>query len=120
MSHHYHEEDDDRTGHHTQQERRDEQTRPFTLPMAGGTGLHITQDANDQVHHPKHYGGGDNPHEVIKCLRAHKMDRNAYLWNACKYILRAGLKHADKTIEDLEKARFYLDYEISRLKAGTP
>jgi hypothetical protein len=37
------------------------------------------------------------------------------LGNAIKYISRAGRK--DNTLEDLKKAKFYLDYEISMLEA---
>jgi hypothetical protein len=36
--------------------------------------------------------------------------------NAIKYITRAGHKDPNKEIEDLEKAVFYLNYEIKRLK----
>lgn len=35
--------------------------------------------------------------------------------NALKYIIRAGRK-GDSTIEDLQKARWYIDREISRLQ----
>ena len=42
---------------------------------------------------------------------------NAYLWNAVKYISRAG-KKGDK-VEDLKKARWYLDREIERLEGGS-
>lgn len=38
--------------------------------------------------------------------------------NAVKYVCRAGRKDPDKHIEDLEKARWYLDREISRLKGS--
>ena len=43
------------------------------------------------VNHPVHYGG-DVPHEVYKCLAAWGLTDNAYLWNAVKYIARAGKK----------------------------
>ena len=35
--------------------------------------------------------------------------------NAVKYIARAGRKDPAKHIEDLKKARWYLDHEIERL-----
>ena len=35
---------------------------------------------------------------------------------AIKYIWRSGKKNPDTEIEDLEKAREYLNYEIERLK----
>ena len=36
--------------------------------------------------------------------------------NVLKYIIRAGKKDPNKEIEDLEKARNYINYEIERLK----
>lgn len=70
----------------------------------------------DMVNNPSHYGGKDNPYEVIKVLRAWKM--NFHLGNAVKYIARAGKKDPLKTIEDLEKAIFYIQDEINALKSG--
>jgi hypothetical protein len=73
-------------------------------------------DANpspfETVHHPAHYGG-DTVYEVIKVITAWKLDFS--LGNAVKYIARAGKKTANP-LEDLKKARFYLDYEIKRLE----
>ena len=65
------------------------------------------------VEHPKHYGG-DTPYEVIKVIRAWGLMENACRFNALKYLARAGKK--GDLLEDLEKARFYLDYEITMLK----
>jgi hypothetical protein len=70
----------------------------------------------EAVHHPAHYGGADNPYEAIKVIDAWRL--GFALGNAVKYIARAGKKDPAKTIEDLEKARFYLDYEIAQRKAG--
>ena len=36
--------------------------------------------------------------------------------NVVKYVCRAGKKHPEKELEDLRKARFYLDQEIERLE----
>jgi hypothetical protein len=41
---------------------------------------------------------------------------NFNLGNAMKYIWRAGQKSSTKDIEDLKKARWYLDREIARLE----
>ena len=71
---------------------------------------------SDPVNHPAHYGG-DTVYEVIKVLRAWQL--NFALSNAVKYIARAGKKDPAKTIEDMEKARWYLDREIARLKGQT-
>jgi len=68
----------------------------------------------EAVDHPQHYGGKENVYEHIKVCDAWGL--NYRLGNATKYIARAGKKTADP-VEDLEKARWYLDSEIQRLKA---
>lgn len=68
----------------------------------------------EQVNHPQHYGGKDNMYETIKVVNAWGLNFN--LGNAVKYISRAGRKDPTKTIEDLNKAIFYLNYEIKTLK----
>lgn len=73
----------------------------------------------EAVNHPAHYGGKDNPYEVVKVVEAWGLDQDAYLFNAVKYIARAGKKDATKLVEDLEKARFYLERRIARLKKGS-
>jgi len=68
----------------------------------------------DSVNHPQHYGGADNPYEAIKVIEAWDLGFN--LGNTVKYISRAGKKDAAKLAEDLKKARWYLDREISNLE----
>jgi hypothetical protein len=65
------------------------------------------------VDHPAHYGGADNPYEAIKVIEAWHLGFN--LGNTVKYISRVEFKNAP--IEDLEKARWYLDREIVNRKA---
>jgi hypothetical protein len=72
----------------------------------------IDEDDNNQVIHPQHYGGKDNPYEAIKVIEAWGVGFN--LGNTLKYISRAGKK--DNIIQDLEKALFYLDREIQNRK----
>jgi hypothetical protein len=72
------------------------------------------QIKGSQVEHPSHYGG-DVPHEVIKCLDAWGLESKALLWNAVKYIARAGKKSPD-ALQDLKKAQFYLHREIEKLE----
>jgi len=72
--------------------------------------------AAEQINHPQHYGG-DTTYEAIKVIEAWGL--GFCLGNTVKYISRAGRKDATKTVEDLEKARWYLDREIARLKKGT-
>ena len=66
------------------------------------------QNAND------YYGGKNNTYEAIKIIN--NLDLNFNRGNVLKYILRAGKKDADKEIQDLQKAKHYIDYEIERLK----
>jgi hypothetical protein len=68
----------------------------------------------EMVNHPSHYGGEDNPYEAIKVIEAWDLDEDFYLGNVIKYISRAGKK--DATIQELEKAKWYLDRKITRLK----
>lgn len=66
------------------------------------------------VDHPAHYGGADNPYEAIKVIEALGFGFN--LGNAFKYMARNGKKFGVSAGEDLEKARWYLDREIARLR----
>lgn len=68
----------------------------------------------EQVNHPKHYGGENNPYEAIKVIEAWGL--GFHLGNTVKYISRAGKKDSAKEIQDLEKAKWYLEREIQRLK----
>ena len=43
------------------------------------------------------------------------MDDDAYLWNVGKYLSRAGHKDGNSQLQDLTKARWYLDYKIQLL-----
>jgi len=70
-------------------------------------------DLGDAVCHPAHYGGGNNPYEAIKVIEAWEL--GFCLGNVVKYIARAG-KKADP-LEDLKKARWYLDREICHRQA---
>ena len=70
----------------------------------------------EQVNHPSHYGGGDNPYEVIKVAEAWGFDEDAYLFQVLKYTARAGKKSEDTELQDLEKAEFYLKRKIANLK----
>jgi hypothetical protein len=64
------------------------------------------------VDHPKHYGGENNPYEAIKVIEAWNL--GFCLGNTVKYISRAGKK--DNTLQDLEKALWYLQREVNKLK----
>ena len=66
----------------------------------------------DNVNHPAHYTFGQI--EVIDFIEDKKL--GFHLGNAVKYISRAGRKNPDKTIEDLQKAAWYLNRQIARLE----
>lgn len=71
---------------------------------------------HDPVHSPAHYVGDDPVYECIKVAEAWGFHKRAGLFNVLKYICRAGKKDPAKEIEDLKKARFYLDWEIRILE----
>lgn len=62
----------------------------------------------DVINHPAHYKRGGL--ETIDVIEAWGL--GFHLGNCVKYISRAGLKGS--RLEDLQKARWYLDREIAR------
>ena len=74
--------------------------------------LHNQIFGADNVNHPSHYTDGDI--EVIDYIEDKKL--GYHLGNVVKYVSRAGKKDAGKEIEDLKKARWYLDRYIDRLE----
>lgn len=68
------------------------------------------QPTHDPVNHPKHYTGHPSG---IECIQVTE-HMNFCLGNAMKYIWRAGEKGSK--VEDLKKARWYIDREIQRLE----
>lgn len=78
-------------------------------PQLLGT-IHLKQD---NVDHPKHYTQGSI--EVIDAIEAWQL--NFRLANVVKYVARA--EHKNNKLEDLKKARWYLDREISKLEQST-
>ncbi len=65
------------------------------------------EEVND-VNHPSHYIDGGI--ETIDFIEAKEL--GFHLGNAVKYITHAGKKDSDRFIQDLEKARWYLDRAI--------
>lgn len=78
--------------------------------------METLDEIKKNVDHPSHYGGADNPYEAIKVLREWQLDKDAYLWNVGKYLSRAGHKDGNSQLQDLTKARWYLDYKIRLLE----
>jgi hypothetical protein len=69
-------------------------------------------DKTEKVDHPPHYTGHPSGVECITIVEHFGFN----LGNAIKYIWRAALK--GDLVEDLKKARWYIDREIGRLEAG--
>lgn len=73
--------------------------------------------ASDNVNHPKHYTSDPSGVECIEITK----HRYFCIGNAIKYLWRAGLKQEDgmtdkqKQIEDLEKAKWYIQTKIDML-----
>lgn len=67
--------------------------------------------SEDSVDHPAYYGGEGNPYECVKVIEAWGLGFR--LGNAVKYIGRPG---KGNYLQDLKKARWYLDREIAALE----
>lgn len=65
-----------------------------------------------KVNHPKHYNSGKI--EVIEYLKDQGIAEDFCIGNVIKYVSRH--KHKGKPLEDLEKAKWYLDYLINLIK----
>jgi hypothetical protein len=70
------------------------------------------ESAANAINSPAHYGGAGNPYEAINVVEAWSLGFN--LGNVVKYISRAGKK--GDALEDLRKARWYLEREITNLE----
>jgi len=89
----------------------------FVWPKLFGSGKRqpekpMTTDKEDMVNHPPHYKKGGV--EVIDVIEAGIGDQGFVgylLGNIMKYLLR--FPHKGKPVEDLKKARWYLDKLIS-------
>lgn len=68
----------------------------------------------DPVNHPAHYTSHPSGVECIEITR--HMSFN--LGNVVKYLWRDGIKNEITSVEDLEKAAWYLNDEIKRRKTG--
>jgi hypothetical protein len=67
--------------------------------------------APDPVSHPPHYTNHPSGIECIDVVEHMNFNRG----NAIKYLWRAGLKGETTELQDLSKARWYIDREIKRL-----
>lgn len=69
-------------------------------------------DHSMSVDHPSYYNRGRIEVADFISDQGLNFDRG----NAVKYLCRAGAKEADKEIQDLEKAIWYIQHEIATLK----
>lgn len=69
---------------------------------------------HDSVNHPRHYTSHPSG---IECIQVTE-HMGFCVGNAVKYLWRAGQKGS--TIEDLKKARWYIDREIARIENAAP
>ena len=65
----------------------------------------------EKVDHPLHYQGSIEPIDYIEAY-----EFNFNLGNVIKYVSRAGKKKNESTLDDLNKAYWYLGREIKRLE----
>ena len=71
----------------------------------------ISEKQDGVARPPQYINGWSNGAEVIDLTE----NLSFCAGNVVKYVCRAGRKDPDKHIEDLEKARWYLDREIARV-----
>ncbi len=69
---------------------------------------------DDQVDHPKHYTYGNI--ECIDFIESCGFGYDFCIGNTIKYCVRA--KHKGTQLQDLKKARWYLDRAIQSLESG--
>lgn len=74
-----------------------------------GTEVNVTLNTHDPVNHPQHYTSHPSGIECIEIVR--HMGFN--LGNTVKYIWRDGLKDTEVPLQDLKKALWYLQDEIT-------
>ncbi|MFE5092068.1 DUF3310 domain-containing protein [Streptomyces sp. NPDC056638] len=96
---------------------------PYEVKLDGTTStrsfaaseMTVIESVKDSVNHPAHYTWLPKGLEVIdltECLNFNK-------GNAVKYLCRAGRKEDSPELQDLEKALWYINREISRIKKDT-
>lgn len=87
---------------------------PVDTTRKPGPGSSTAADApsTDLVNHPPHYNAHPSGIECIEVVRHMGFNRG----NAIKYLWRAGNKASSSDLDDLKKARWYVDDEIKRVE----
>jgi len=95
----------------------EEEMRGIDVALLVSLGIDLTEEPpeaipqnHDPVNHPSHYTSGRI--ETIDFIEDKGL--GFHLGNAVKYITRAGKKDPAKTVEDLQKAIWYVKREIQR------
>lgn len=99
------------TGWYTGIPMKGEFPEPEKGPISDIPSERMSHNESDPVNHPAHYNWLPKGIEVIDITEA----LNFCLGNVLKYVLRAD--HKGKPLEDLKKARWYIDREITRREA---
>jgi len=74
-------------------------------------GHFIGEPMTDNINHPAHYTGKIEMTDYII-----EKNLNWCRANVVKYVTRAGIKDAATEVEDLKKAKWYIEREIIRLE----
>lgn len=88
----------------------DKSDEPSAVPEATSSTLSPAEDS--RVDHPKHYNSHPSGIECIEVIRHMPYNVGA----AIKYLWRAGLKDGAPTVEDYEKAAWYIQDQIKMVK----
>lgn len=84
--------------------------KPFPVCPTCGFDAHGGRAVAETVNHPAHYNAHPSGVECIDIVEPMTFN----VGNAVKYLWRAGEKGA--LLDDLKKARWYIDREIARLE----
>lgn len=97
----------------TEEPSTESEAKPTLKPLPEGSHAgKVFTSTHDVVNRPDHYHFSE--FEPIKVIQA--WDLSFALGNVVKYIARAGRKDSSKLIEDLEKAKRYLELELEHLR----
>ena len=80
-------------------------------PVSYKDSITLEMPSKNRVNHPNHYNKGI---ETIDYIESWEMNFN--IGNVIKYTTRAGYK--DNKLEDLQKAKWYLEREIGKAKGN--
>jgi len=106
------------TRHKIRKQHRQENPMVLTAMVTSNTSITDKTEfiMPDPVNHPAHYTDGGI--EVIDFIEAKRL--GYHLGNVVKYICRAGKKGTNMGLQDLQKARWYLDRAIEKNEINPP